>query len=409
MDYSKLFAERIGGSSFGRSGRSYKFSMIKSARDEFIKTNPGLKVIDMGIGEPEERAPDSVIESLYAQALRKENRIYSNNGGPAFKQAAARYLRRLLNADFNPETEIVHCIGTKSALAWLPMAFVNPGETVVATVPGYPVLPGTTGWLGGEVVSLPLLESNCFLPDLSDLTAQCRKKTPKLVLLNYPNNPTGAIAPLEFYRELVSLAQQHGFIIVQDAAYADFVYQGKFVSPFQVPGGREVSIESYSLSKSFNMQGFRLGFVASNPALLSAFAHVKDNTDSGQFLAVQESGAEALDRSAAFTAESVKKYQRRLNRVASLLTKIGLDARPPAGTFYLYVKSPSNFHGFDFENAEALSKYLVSRLGIITVPWDDAGAYLRLSMTFEIGTPQFRCEEDVYSCLEQRLTSAKAV
>src|SRR5262249_16694395 len=158
-------------------------------------------------------------------------------------------------------SEIMHCIGTKSALAQIPMAFVNPGDRVIATEPGYPVLPKMCTWLGAEVVHLKLHDRNKHLPELDELKTLIRERAPKLLLLNYPNNPTGSVAPIEFMTEVVKLAKECGLIIVQDAAYADYVFDGQFHSPLSVPGGRDVCLELYSLSKSYNMQGYRLGFV----------------------------------------------------------------------------------------------------------------------------------------------------
>lgn len=403
MDYSTLYAERIGGRTFGQGGQGYKFTKIKNARDAFIKNNPSTPVIDMGVGEPEERAPDIVIERLFEEAKRKENRIYSNNGSLPFKEAAARYLKRTLDLDFDPEQEIVHCIGSKSALALLPTAFVNPGDTIVTTVPGYPVLPTVSSWLNARVVTLKLLSENGFLPDLGELERIAQTQKPKLFLLNYPNNPTGACATADFFEQVVSLAHRYGFLIVQDAAYADFVHQGAVVSPLQVKGGREVTIEAYSLSKSFNMQGWRLGFVVSCPALLKAYAYVKDNTDSGQFLAVQKAGVEALDSCSDFVRASREKYLRRLNRISTILTETGVPVQPSPATFYLYAPVPSKFHSFTFRNGEDFSNYLISKLGVICVPWDDAGAYVRFSMTFELGTSGLETEEAVYEALQKRM------
>lgn len=405
MEPYKVFADRIGGAKFGLSLPGHKFAMIKEARDAFVQQHPDVKVIDLGIGEPDECAPEKIARRLYEEARLKENRIYADNGIFAFKEAAARYLKRLLGLDFDPQTEINHCIGSKSALAALPLAFINPGDTVVATVPGYPVFPNMAGWLGGKVINLKLQPANNYLPDLNELQSVARSTRPKVVLLNYPNNPSGAVANLDFYKEVVAFAHRYHFVLVQDAAYADFVYEGGFCSPLQVEGGREVTIEVYSLSKSYNMQGYRLGFVVSSPPLLKAFAYVKNHLDSGQFIAIQKAGIEALDCSADCIELNRLKYRRRMERVVDILNKAGLKAQPSPGTFYLYVPVPSEWHSLRFESGESWSRYLMSQLGIVTIPWDDAGAYVRLAMTFETGTPDFSSEEEVFQALEKRLTS----
>lgn len=404
MDIYRLFAERLGGAHFGRTNQTFKFTLIEDAKRAFKAKNPNIKVIDMGVGEPEERAPEQVIEKLYSEAQLRENRIYSNNGSADFKRAAARYLNRILNLKFDSESEIVHCIGTKSALAVCPLIFVNAGECVITTSPGYPVLPTMVRWLGGECIALPLKAENAFLPELSLLEKVARERHPKLLLLNYPNNPTGGVANLEFYRKVVELAHRYNFIIVQDAAYADFVFQGEFVSPFQVDGGKDVTLELYSLSKSFNMQGFRIGFVASNPLLLKAFALVKDNTDNGQFLAIQKAAAHALDDCESFVEANRTKYEGRLAEVAKILSSAGMPCNPSAGTFYLYVPVPKSFQGQNFETAESFCSYLVSKHGIITVPWDEVSPSVRLSMTFEL--TDFSSEQEVFSALKERLVTA---
>ncbi len=403
-DLQKVFAERIGGPEFGLVKKAYKFRIIADAKREFIKRNPSIRVIDMGVGEPEEHAPDNVVERLKVEAGKLENRYYSNSDTVEFYQSCARYLKRTLGVEFNPETEIVHCIGTKSALAQLPFAFMNSGDRVVATVPGYPVLPTISGWLGAEVVHMQLRPENDCLPDLNELKQLLKQKPIKLFLLNSPNNPTGAVATTDFFKELVGLAHQYGFLIVQDAAYADYVFKGKFASPFQVEGGRECTLELYSLSKSFSMQGWRIGFVVSNPTLLKAYVHVKDTTDNGQFLAIQKAAIEALDTAETYLSYARDKYQRRMTRTLEILNRAGIPAKQSPGTFYLYVPVPKTFAGNTFENAQAFTNYLISEMGIVTVPWEEAGAHVRMSMTFEVGTSAFKTEDDVFAEFEERLT-----
>lgn len=407
MDVQQLFAKRIGGVEFGRVQQTFKFTLIDNAKRAFIQQHPQVKVIDMGVGEPEEIAPEFVIERLAAEARIKENRIYPCNGITEFQEAATRYIRRHVGIDVDPRTEIMHCIGTKAALAQIPLAFVNPGDVVVATAPGYPVLQCVCRWLGAEVRSLKLTQRNNFLPDLGELETLVKTTPIKLLLLNYPNNPTGAVATREFFQRVVGLAHQFGFLIVQDAAYADFVFQGEYQSPLQVEGGRDVCLELYSLSKSYNMQGYRLGFVAGAAPLVKAFALVKDNTDNGQFIAIQKAGVEVLDRGAGFLESNRDKYRRRLNRTAGILSKAGIQCEASPGTFYLYVPVPEQFQGRRYETAQAMADDLITRFGLITVPWDDAGPHLRFSMTFEVGIKDFADEEAVFAALESRLVGGR--
>jgi LL-diaminopimelate aminotransferase len=403
MDVQNLFADRIGGAQFGKVQQTFKFTLINNAKMSFIAKNPHVKVIDMGVGEPEELPDASIIESLFSAAQVKENRIYPCNGILEFAQSAASYLKRDFGISLDPKTEIMHCVGTKTALAQIPLAFLNPGESVIATVPGYPVLPKVADWLGGRVVSVPLQAKHAFLPDLADFQELVRKEKPKVVLLNYPNNPTGAVATQEFFKRVIDLAHSHSFLIVQDAAYADYVFSGSFVSPLHLDGGKEVTLELYSLSKSYNMQGYRLGFVAGGAPLVKAFSLVKDNTDNGQFIAIQRAGMHALDHCGGFLASNREKYQRRLRRVADILTRSGIPAEPSPSTFYLYVRAPSSFRGTTIETAQQMADLLIARYGLITVPWEEAGPYLRFSMTFEVATRDFGTEEEVFQALETRL------
>ena len=405
MDYQRLFAERIGGTQYGKVVKTFKFTLIENAKKAFIERRPDVRVIDLGVGEPEEIAPVLVQEALAVAAREKANRIYPNNGTNVFKEAAARYLSRLLGQTFDPRSEILHCIGTKSALAQIPLAFINPGDTVLATVPGYPVLPTMVRWLGGTVLNMPLRKEHKFLPELEAIERAAKEHSPQLLLLNYPNNPTGAVADRNFYERVVGLARRYGFLIVQDAAYADMTYGTRYVSPLQVDGGREVTLELYSLSKSYNMQGYRLGFVASNPTLLSAYALVKDNTDNGQFIAIQHAGAAALDHGTSFLAANGEKYRRRLEKCSEILREAGLAASPSPGTFYLYVPVPRSFQGAQFATAQEFTDFLIAQHGIISVPWDDLGdePHVRFSMTFEVGEPSFASENEVFAELSKRL------
>lgn len=407
MDVSQLFAQRIGGPNFGKVQQTFKFTLIDDAKRAFAQAHPHVKLIDMGVGEPEELPSENIIVRLATESRVKANRIYPCNGVMPFREAAARYLRRHIQSDFDPATEIMHCVGTKSALAQIPLAFVNTGDTVIATEPGYPVLQKVCTWLGATVVNLKLEARNALLPDLGELESIAKAKAPKLLLLNYPNNPTGAVATYDFMAKVVELAHRFNFLIVQDAAYADFVFDGEFHSPLQVPGGREVTLELYSLSKSYNMQGYRLGFVAGAAPLVKAFALVKDNTDNGQFIAIQMAGVEALDHGQNLLAESRARYRRRLERTAAILNAAGFPCRASPGTFYLYVPVPHRAQGQTFENAQALADYFIVKYGLITVPWDEAGPHLRFSMTFEVGTKDFASEAEVFAALESRLVQGQ--
>jgi LL-diaminopimelate aminotransferase len=383
----KLFAERIGGSQYGKSQAIYKFEKIKRARRAAVAAHPGAEIIDMGVGEPDEMALPQVVDALCSEARKRENRGYADNGDRMLKEAAARYLERVCQVPgINPDTEIIHSIGSKAALSILPAAFINPGDYVLMTMPGYPVFGTHAKYYGGLVHNLPLLEQNSFLPDLDSIPSDILTKA-KVLVLNYPNNPTGASATADFFARVVEFAKANEIVVIHDAAYAALVFEGRPLSFLSIPGAREVGLELHSASKSFNMTGWRCGFVAGNELLVKAYGDIKDNTDSGQFLAIQHATAHAFDHPE-ITRQIAAKYSRRMDGLVRVLSRAGFSARKPKGSFFLYVKAPagvvkSDGTAVEFSSAEDVSQWLIAEKLISTVPWDDAGAYLRFSVTFE--------------------------
>lgn len=382
MDYQSLFAERIGGASFGLDTAIYKFEKIKRAKAAARAARPDVEILDFGVGEPDQMAPEIIRETLKKAVDDPANRGYADNGIPEFKEAAARYMDQFFGvSDLDPATEINHCIGAKPALAMLPLCFINPGDILLTTVPGYPVLATHTRYLGGEVYPLPLTRKNGFFPDLDSIPADVAAKA-KLFYVNYPNNPTGTAPTAEFYDRLIAFAKQHQILIIQDAAYATLIYDQDRISIFNRPGGKDVALEIHSMSKSYNMTGWRLGFVAGAADAVKAYAEVKDNVDSGQFKAIQVAacaGIADVEISEAIRAH----YERRLRSMVDALKEVGFDARMPGGSFFLYVPAPVGAGDKTFENAEDASQHLIREASVSTVPWDDAGAYLRFSATFE--------------------------
>ncbi len=381
-----LFAERIGGRQYGKSTAIYKFEKIKRAKRAAVAAHPGAEIIDMGVGEPDEMAFPQVVAKLGDEARRPENRGYADNGDAVLKQAAARYLDRVCGVKgINPDTEVLHSIGSKAALSILPAALINPGDYVLMTTPGYPVFGTHAKYYGGLVHNLPLTEENQFLPDLDSVPAEALRKA-KVLVLNYPNNPTGASATPEFFAKAVAFAKRNNLVIIHDAAYAALVFEGKPLSFLATPGAKEVGVELHSASKSFNMTGWRCGFVAGNELLVKAYGDIKDNTDSGQFLAIQHAAAHGFDHPE-ITQQIAAKYSRRMSALVAVLARAGFEARKPKGSFFLYVKAPRAATRADgtriaFRTAEDVSQWLITEKLISTVPWDDAGAYLRFSVTF---------------------------
>ncbi len=290
-----LFAERIGGKTYGKGTAIYKFEKIKRAKRAAMAANPKGELIDMGVGEPDEMAFPDCVDALAAAARNPENRTYADNGASLFKAAAARWMKNVCGVEgLDPEKHILHSIGSKAALSILPACFINPGDVTLMTTPGYPVFGTHAKYLGGEVFNIPLLEKNNFLPDL-DSVPHDKLIRAKTLVINYPNNPTGASATPEFFARAVAFARKNNLILIHDAAYAALVFEGKPLSILATPGAMDVAVELHSMSKAFNMTGWRLGWVAGNELIVRAYADVKDNTDSGQFLAIQEACAFALE------------------------------------------------------------------------------------------------------------------
>jgi LL-diaminopimelate aminotransferase len=377
-----LFADRLGGSQFGKDTKIYKFEKIKRAKRAALDANPGKLLFDMGVGEPDEMADSGVVETLKLEAEKPGNRGYTDNGIEEFKIAACKYMENIFGVKgLEPGKHVNHTIGSKPGLAMAPAIFINPGDITLMTVPGYPVMGTHTQYLGGKVVNLPLTEANNFLPDLKSIDSATREKA-KVLYLNYPNNPTGAKATREFYEEAIAFAKQNNIIIIQDAAYAALTYDGKPESFLSVPGAMDVGVEFHSLSKAYNMTGWRMAFIVGNELIVKGLSHVKDNTDSGQFAGIQKAGIYALEHPD-ITDRIVTKYQRRLSMLVETLNSVGFSAKMPGGSFFLYVAAPKGIKGGRrFENAEEFSQFLITEMLISTVPWDDVGNYVRFSATF---------------------------
>lgn len=378
--FQSLFAQRIGGANYGKGTEIYKFEKIKRAKRAALSAHPERKLLDFGIGENDDMAPASVREVMKAEIDKLDNRGYADNGIQNYKDAVAEFMKREFNVALDANTEVVHAIGSKPAYAMLPAVFVDPGDVTLMTVPGYPVAGTHTRYYGGEVHRLPLLEKNGFFPDLDGIPDDIKKRA-KMLVLNYPNSPTGAVATKEFYRKVIDFAHKHRIIIVQDAAHMLLTYQGEPLSFLQVDGAKDVGVEVYSMSKGFNMIGWRLGWVCGHPKIVQAFADVKDNSDSGQFMAIQHASAAAL-RDPSIPKAICAKYRRRLEKLVKALNQVGFSAKMPGGTYFLYAKSPVAAQGVEFKNAEEASQYLIREQSVCCVPWDDAGPFLRFSATY---------------------------
>ncbi|MFK7734766.1 MAG: LL-diaminopimelate aminotransferase [Pirellulaceae bacterium] len=380
--FQQLFSDRIGGANYGKGTAIYKFEKIKRAKRQALADYPDRELIDFGIGENDDMAAPIVREAMSQEINKPENRGYADNGIQEFKTAAANFMQRRFGVELDATTEVNHCIGSKAALAMLPACFINPGDVTLMTVPGYPVAGTHTKYYGGIVHPLPLLAENDFFPDFDCIDDETWAKT-KILVLNYPNSPTGKTATVDFYSKVVELAQKHEFIVVQDAAHTVLTFDGDPLSFLAVPGAKEVGVETHSMSKGFDMIGWRIGFVAGNATIVRAFADVKDNSDSGQFPAIQKAAIAALNDDS--IPDRVRdKYRRRMEKLVATVRSCGLECEMPGGTYFLYVKSPkSAAGGAVFANGEEASQHLITQKSIVTVPWDDAGPFLRFSVTYE--------------------------
>src|ERR1043166_7484969 len=316
--FQTLFADRIGGVKYGKGSEIYKFEKIKRAKRAVLAAHPRRQLLDFGIGENDEMADPAVREIAKREIDKLENRGYADNGIAAFKEAAANFMQRTFGVKLDPETEVNHAIGSKPALAMLPACFINPGDVTLMTVPGYPVAGTHTKYYGGEVYNLPLLAENGFYPDLGAIPADIKKRA-KLLVINYPNSPTGAVATRDFYRQVIDFARTNQILVVQDAAHLLLTYDGPPLSFLQIDGAAGVGVEVHSMSKGFNMIGWRMAFVAGHPKIVQAFADVKDNSDSGQFMAVQQAAKAALDRPE-IADRTREKYRRRLQKLGAVLS-----------------------------------------------------------------------------------------
>ena len=247
-------------------------------------------------------------------------------------------MKKVFGVVLDPDKEINHAIGSKPALAMLPACFINPGDVTLMTVPGYPVAGTHTKYYGGEVFNLPLTEENGFLPNLNAIPQDIRDRA-KLLVINYPNSPTGAVATRDFYKRVIDFALSNRIIVVQDAAHIMLTYDGPPLSFLQVDGAKEVGVEIHSMSKGFNMIGWRMAFVCGHAKIVQAFADVKDNSDSGQFMAIQLAAKAALDHPE-LADRTREKYRRRLFKLVDALKKVGFQAHMPGGSYFLYVRAP---------------------------------------------------------------------
>lgn len=364
----------------------YKFGEIKKLKDLVIKSNPDISLIDLGIGEPDRPADEKITKVLSSECGKKENRKYADNGILDFTVAASNYLKKIYKVDnIDPYTEILHGIGAKTILSYLPLCFIDKGDFIITTIPGYPILSTHTKYLGGKVYNLPLLKENNFLPDIKTVPSKIINSA-KLFYVNYPNNPTGQTATKEFYEELIEFGYKNNILIISDLSYGPLVFNEDPISILSIKKSKNTCVEIHSLSKAFNMTGWRMAFIAGNKDAIKLYSKVKQNSDSGQFIPIQKAAIEALN-SQNIIENNLIKYKRRMKNLINVLSSVGFDIIEPKGTFYCYSKAPKGTkNGTIFDTAKVASEYILKKAFISTIPWDDAGAYLRFSVTYESNT-----------------------
>lgn len=356
----------------------YLFAEIDRKKGEIQRK--GVDIIDLGIGDPDLPTPRHIVKRMQEAVSNPAYHTYPTYAGMhSFRYAVADWYKKRFGAVLDPDTEVLTLIGSKEGVAHVPLAFINQGDIGLYTSPGYPVYRVGIQFAGGKPYPVSLLEENRFLPDLNAIPEDVKQRA-KLFFLNYPNNPTGAVAEADFYERLIAMAKENEVLICHDAPYTEMSYDGyRPISFLQVDGAKEVGIEFHSLSKTYRMTGWRLGFAVGNRDMIQALGKVKSNIDSGTFEATQVAGIEALTGDQACVDEMRSIYQGRRDLMVAALNKIGLSVTPPKATFYLWIKVPRGYTSSDF------AAKLLEEAGIVITPGigfgEEGEGYVRMALT----------------------------
>jgi LL-diaminopimelate aminotransferase len=359
----------------------YLFDALDSAKAELVAK--GVDVIDLGVGDPDRPTPSYVIDALKKAVDNPANLHYpSFKGLPVFRQAVAHWYKENFNVLLDPDTEVLSAIGSKRAMADMPLAFINPGEVLLLPDPCYPAyIPGAI-MAGGEVAFMPLKEENGFMPDLDAIPEEMCKKA-KLMYLNFPGNPTAALAPSSFFEKVVAFAKKNEIIVAHDCPYSEAVYDGERQPSFlETPGAKEVGVEFHSMSKVFNMSGWRIAFAVGNKDVLSKLAKVRSNVDMGIFEPLQHAAIAALTGSMDFTRETTAIYKERRDVLCDGLNKLGWNMIIPKGTFFVWTRVPAK----GVSSADFASQVL-QKSGVLITPGTGFGqggeGYIRIALTVD--------------------------
>jgi len=356
----------------------YLFQEIDRLKAELIAQ--GVDVINLGVGDPDLPTPRHVIEKVQVAVEDPTTHQYpSYSGMNDFRMSVAGWYKRRFGVELDPLDEVVTLIGSKEGIAHLPLAFVNPGDVALAPTPAYPVYHVATMFAGGESYFMPLVRKNNFLPDLDAIPPNVARRA-KIMFINYPNNPTGATAERDFYEKVLAFAREYDVIVCHDAAYSEMAFDGyRPMSFLELPGAKDVAIEFHSLSKTYNMTGWRLGFAVGNAKLIEGLGQVKSNIDSGAFNAVQWAGIAALEGNQDCVKEMQRTYQERRDVLIAGLRHVGMEPAIPKATFYVWCPTPPGY------TSSAFTSLLLKECGIVTTPGSGFGepgeGYIRMALT----------------------------
>ena len=359
----------------------YLFAAIDKMKQDALAK--GIDLIDLSIGDPDIPTPAHIVEAMKKAVENPAHHRYpSYEGMLSYRDAVAGWYKKRFNVSLNPKTEVLSLIGSKEGIGHIPLAFINPGDVVLVPSPGYPVYPVGTLFAAGESYIMPLKEENGFLPDFKIIPEGVLKKA-KLMFLNYPNNPTSATADAGFYKEAISLAKKYNIIICHDAAYSEVYYDNERpISFLEIEGAKDVGIEFHSLSKTYNMTGWRIGFAAGNKDVIAGLGKIKSNLDSGVFQAIQEAAIAAFNTDDSKLSDIRKTYQDRRDALYNGLKSLGFHLIKPKATFYLWARVPS---GFDSSSFVA---HLLNKAGVLITPGNGFGApgegYVRFALTVPV-------------------------
>lgn len=371
-EFTVEYADRI------KSLPPYLFAAIDEMKRKALER--GVDIINLGVGDPDLPTPQPIIERLQRAAENPHHHQYpSYEGMLSFRQAVAGWYQRRFKVALDPRSDVLTLIGSKEGIGHVPLAFVNPGDIVLVPSPGYPVYPVATSFAGGTPHVMPLLKRNGFLPDLDAVPADIARRA-KLMFLNSPNNPTSAVMPPSYFKRVVDFAREHGVLVCHDAAYSEIFFDGTRPASFlEVEGAKDVGIEFHSLSKTFNMTGWRIGFAVGNRSAIAGLGKVKSNLDSGVFQAIQEAGIAALELDDQLTAGLRAIYQERRDVIVPELQKLGLEVETPTAAFYVWIGVPRGYTSSSF------TAHLLEKAGIVTTPGNGFGepgeGYIRMTIT----------------------------